>query len=222
VTASECHTIYVPTPTPSYTSACSSVLSCAPQGSDTTQTAAPMVYAPFEQWGAPDDSEADDASVGSAMATLLTSLYGAFPPTATGGGGGGSTPTGSPSGSLGITLYWVNQLGGGKNSTDYVMQYKSNPCDGSQDTLFEKDDVSGSPQPGQVLVGSFGFKLPPGGFQCTYSNGDAAGPGQLVCVEGAGNIATYPCSRAPSTGSYQGTCGVTGVLATHYVAQVVC
>ncbi|KAK4233336.1 glycoside hydrolase family 55 protein [Achaetomium macrosporum] len=218
ITASQCHTVCNPTPTRSCSSTCSSVLSCNPDGSDATETAAPMVSAPFEDWSPPDTDAADATSVGDDMGGFLSSFYGPFPPPTATTTGGGTGPTGTPS--LGITLYWVNQLVNGQNLTDYVMQFQSNPCDRNPNTLFEQTNVPGSPQPNQVPVGTFGFDLPPGGFPCSYNNGDPAGPGNVICTEGTGIIVQHPCFRAPS-GS-EGTCGVTGVLVTHYVAQVVC
>ncbi|KAK4238373.1 glucan 1,3-beta-glucosidase [Achaetomium macrosporum] len=140
-------------------------------------------------------------------------------PTTT-GDGGGSTPTSTPPSPLGITLYWVNQLAVGQNLTSYVMQRGGTPCDSNPTTLFEQTNVPGSPQPNQVPVGSFGFTLPPQGFRCSWGNGDPAGPGNVICTEGTGTVVQHACSRAP--GGSEGTCGVTGVLVTRYVAQVVC
>jgi hypothetical protein len=134
------------------------------------------------------------------------------------GGGGGGEPTGTPPTPLGITLFWVSQLANGQAVTSYTMQRGTTPCDdGSQNTLFEQTDVPGSPQPGQVLVGSFGFSLPSG--RCSWENSDPAGPGSVICTEGAGTVVRYACARAPGG---EGTCGVTGVLVTRYVAQAVC
>jgi hypothetical protein len=141
------------------------------------------------------------------------------PPTTTEPGGGGEpTPTPNPPTPLGITLFWVNQLANGQSVTSYTMQQGTTPCDRIQNALFEQTNVPGSPQPDQVPVGSFGFSL--GSGPCSWQNGDPTGPGSVICTEGAGTVARYECARAPS--GQEGTCGVTGVLVTRYVAQVVC
>ncbi|KAK3307184.1 pectate lyase superfamily protein-domain-containing protein [Chaetomium strumarium] len=126
-----------------------------------------------------------------------------------------TTPPAPPP--LGITLFWVNQIANGQSATSYTMQLRTTPCDRVPNTLFVQQirDVPGGNNP-PVPVGSFGFRLPSG--TCSWENGDPAGPGNVICTEGAGTAVRYSCARAPS--GEQRTCGVTGVLATRYVALV--